>query len=192
MKNIIIVGDKYAGKSSFMNRLTNNEFSASYIHSLWTSYDKYENVNIFDSVDSNKFMHANDTYYKIADGAVIIVDVTKKEAFDSVERWKHKILRLRCQNIPIMIVGNKIDQCKPEQKDHVAYISCKSNVNVKQSFDTFIEKVQPHPTNISVSVWTWIASWIPEWQALPYHLEHWKQIVMNQIPQHVSNLGVHE
>lgn len=192
MKNIIIVGDKYSGKSSFVKRVTNDDFSGSYIHSLTTCYERYLDANIFDSVDSNKFTTANDAYYKIADAAIIIVDTTKENAFLNVTNWKEKILKLRCQNIPIQVVGNKIDMCDVHRRENVEYVSCKSGVNVRESFKNFIETVEPCPVNISITVWTWVYSWIPQIKGLPYRLEEFWHLVIDRIPLRASIEDVRE
>lgn len=192
MKNIIVVGDKYSGKSSFVRRLTTGDFSSSYIHSLTTCYEKYLNTHIFDSVDSDKFTAVNDEYYKIADGAIIIVDVTKKNAFLNIKKWKDKVLNIRCQNIPVQVIGNKIDMCDVYRDKNVEYVSCKSGKNVKESFQKFIETVESHPINISVTVWTWVYSWIPQIKNFPYRLEEFWQIVIDRIPLHTSIEDDHE
>jgi GTP-binding nuclear protein Ran len=85
-----------------------------------------------------------DGYYISAHCAIIMFDVASRITYDHVPDWYRDINRL-CQDIPVVIVGNKVDLTdrKVKAKDITFYhkkniqyfeISGKSNYNVDKPF----------------------------------------------------------
>ena len=85
-----------------------------------------------------------DGYYIQADCAIIMFDVTSRISYKSVPNWHRDLVRV-CENIPIVLVGNKVDvkdrkvkakQINFHRKKNLAYydISAKSNYNFDKPF----------------------------------------------------------
>jgi GTPase SAR1 family protein len=49
-----------------------------------------------------------DGYYIQADCAIIMFDVTSRISYKTVPNWHRDLVRV-CENIPIVLVGNKVD-----------------------------------------------------------------------------------
>jgi small GTP-binding protein len=146
MLNILLLGDSRVGKSSFMYRLTNKTFSPSYIATIGLGLGEYESVIVHDTAGDDRFKTLQSVYYRHADGALIIFDVTDKRTEDSVAAYREEILNVSCQKIPVMVLGNKIDLLEtPPSKEGVSYISCKSGENVVESIQKFIPLLTENP-----------------------------------------------
>ena len=46
---------------------------------------------------------------KEAKGALLVFDVTRPETFNNIETWYKEVVQVNGDNIPIIVVGNKID-----------------------------------------------------------------------------------
>jgi len=85
-----------------------------------------------------------DGYYINGQAAIIMFDVTARLTYKRVPNWYRDITRV-CENIPIVLVGNKVDikdrKVTPKQitfhrKKNLQYydISAKSNYNFEKPF----------------------------------------------------------
>jgi len=150
MVNILLLGDSRVGKSSLLYRLTEDKFSESYIATLGKNVAVYEDVVIHDTSGNERFSELNELYYCHADGAVIMYDVTI--GHETVDTWKTRLLEVNRQEIPILIVGNKIDMTSDyDEIDEVKYVSCKTGENIKTALDSFIPLLKENP-KISIAV----------------------------------------
>ena len=96
-----------------------------------------------------------DGYYIGGQAAIIMFDVTARVTYKSVPHW-HKDLTRVCENIPIVLCGNKIDcrdrKVKPRdiqfhRKKNLQYydISAKSNYNFEKPFLYIVRKLTANP-----------------------------------------------
>jgi len=114
----IIVGDKAVGKSSIVRRFVENRFSLDYrstlgLNVLSHSLNFYGNevyLSLWDVGAQKYFKRFRKTYYIGAQAAFIVFDVCKRDSFANVKVWYKELEDfLDKKNIPIVIVGNKID-----------------------------------------------------------------------------------
>jgi len=146
----IIVGDKAVGKSSIVRRFVENRFSLDYrstlgLNVLSHSIRFYGNevcFSLWDLGGQEYFKRFRKTYYIGAQAAFIVFDVCKRDSFANVKVW-YKELKdfLHKKNIPIVIVGNKIDlsdQRKVQYKDGMALVDELTRENTDSDF-SYIE-----------------------------------------------------
>ena len=71
--------------------------------------------NTWDTAGQEKFGGLRDGYYINGQCAIIMFDVTSRITYKNVPTW-HKDLTRVCENIPIVLCGNKVDikVCVPE------------------------------------------------------------------------------
>jgi small GTP-binding protein len=114
----IIVGDKAVGKSSIVRRFVENKFAFDYrstlgLNILSHSMALYGNevyFSIWDVGAQAYFRRFRKTYYIGAQAAFIVFDVCQRNSFANVKVWFKELEDfLERINIPIVIVGNKID-----------------------------------------------------------------------------------
>jgi len=105
----------------------------------------------WDTAGQEKFGGLRDGYYIHGQCAVIMFDVTSRLTYKNVPTWHRDICRV-CENIPIVLCGNKVDvknrQVKPKQvtfhrKKNLQYyeISAKSNYNYERPFEYLARKL---------------------------------------------------
>ena len=66
-------------------------------------------LNLWDTAGQEKLGGLREGYYIGAHCAIIMFDVTSRVTYKNVPKW-HKDLTRICENIPIVLVGNKVDQ----------------------------------------------------------------------------------
>ena len=72
-------------------------------------HDSIINLNVWDTAGEEKYHAMAPIFYRGADGAVVIFDVTKKETFNRATKWFHELNEFAEGNPKIILVGNKID-----------------------------------------------------------------------------------
>jgi GTP-binding nuclear protein Ran len=85
-----------------------------------------------------------DGYYINANCAILMFDVTSKQTYKNIPSWYRDVYRV-CDNIPMVLVGNKVDisdrkvkakEITFHRKKNLQYydISAKSNYNYEKPF----------------------------------------------------------
>lgn len=149
---LILVGDGGVGKTTFVKRHLTGEFEKKYmptmgveVHPLPFSTSCGEVVfNCWDTAGQEKFGGLRDGYYIGGKAAIIIFDVTARITYKNVPHWYKDLIRV-CEQMPIVLCGNKVDckdrKVKPKdihfhRKKNLQYydISAKSNWNFEKPF----------------------------------------------------------
>jgi len=160
---LILVGDGGVGKTTFVKRHRTGEFEKKYVATMGVEVNPlpfYTNLgqvvfNCWDTAGQEKFGGLRDGYYIGGQAAIIMFDVTARVTYKSVPIW-HKDLQRVCENIPIVLCGNKVDckdrKVKPKdityhRKKNLQYydISAKSNYNFEKPFLYLIRKLAGNP-----------------------------------------------
>uniref|UniRef100_A0A673KHP4 GTP-binding nuclear protein Ran n=1 Tax=Sinocyclocheilus rhinocerous TaxID=307959 RepID=A0A673KHP4_9TELE len=139
---LVLVGDGGTGKTTFVKRHLTGEFEKKYVATLGVEVHplvfhtnrgaiKY---NVWDTAGQEKFGGLRDGYYIQAQCAIIMFDVTSRVTYKNVPNWHRDLVRV-CENIPIVLCGNKVD-IKDTYEEFVLYydISAKSNYNFEKPF----------------------------------------------------------
>ena len=149
---IILIGNASVGKTSIFNKFINGEFSKTYkstitveCKSKYLKLDKnlFAKLNIWDTCGTEIYRAVTQQYYRGAQGAIVIFDLTKQNTFNDLKKWIKDIKSCGEKNIQILIVGNKLDligQRKVTQSQAVNF--CREN-NYK-----YIEASAKDGTNI--------------------------------------------
>jgi len=166
---ILLSGDSGVGKTSLMLRFTTDEFTSSYLCTIGIDF-KVKTINlgskniklqIWDTAGQERFRNLTSSYYRGADGIMIIYDITVKESFDNVDKWIKEINEHAGKNCSKLLVGNKTDLIKYrtvqyEQAKafadgtHIPFIevSVKDNVNVDTAFITLATEIEKNKQNL--------------------------------------------
>lgn len=149
---IILIGNASVGKTSIFNKFINGEFSKTYkstitveCKSKYLKLDKnlFAKLNIWDTCGTEIYRAVTQQYYRGAQGAIVIFDLTQQNTFNDLKKWIKDIKSCGEKNIQILIVGNKLDligQRKVTQSQAVNF--CREN-NYK-----YIEASAKDGTNI--------------------------------------------
>lgn len=149
---LILVGDGGVGKTTFVKRHITGEFEKRYVATLGVEVYPlkfYTNLgpiqfNVWDTAGQEKFGGLRDGYYIQGQCAIIMFDVTSRITYRSVPNWHRDLTRV-CENIPIVLCGNKVEvkdrkvkakQITFHRKKNLQYfeISAKANYNFEKPF----------------------------------------------------------
>ena len=64
--------------------------------------------NVWDTAGQEKFGGLRDGYYIQGQCAILMFDVSSRVTYKNVPNWHRDLVRV-CENIPIVLVGNKVD-----------------------------------------------------------------------------------
>merc|ERR1719258_606585 len=113
---LVLVGDGGVGKTTLVKRHLTGEFEKKYIPTLGVEVHPLKfttncgtlTFNVWDTAGQEKFGGLRDGYYIQGQCAIIMFDVTSRITYKNVPNWHRDIVRV-CENIPIVLVGNKVD-----------------------------------------------------------------------------------
>lgn len=66
-------------------------------------------MQIWDTAGQERFRTITSSYYRGANGVIIVYDVTYRESFNNVEKWMNEIRRYAAPDVSILLVGNLND-----------------------------------------------------------------------------------
>lgn len=113
---IIILGESNVGKTCLLRKYKNDEFQDSIMSTIGIDTvskrivldDKNIMLNIWDTAGQERFFSITKSYYRNADGILLIFDLVDDRTFSSVDRW-YKNIKEESGNTPLFLVGNKKD-----------------------------------------------------------------------------------
>ena len=178
---VILVGDGGCGKTTFVKRHLTGEFEKHYVATIGAEVHpmnfktNYGEVRfcVWDTAGQERFAGLRDGYYIGATCAIIMFDVTSRITYKNVPTWYRDITRVT-ENIPIVLLGNKVDvkdrkvkarQINFHRKKNIQYydVSAKSNYNFEKPFLylsrtlskktdlVFVEEVALEPPSVAIS-----------------------------------------
>ena len=71
--------------------------------------NKIINLNVWDTAGEEKYHAMAPIFYRGAQGAVVIFDMTNRETFKRATKWFHELKEFAEGNPKMILVGNKID-----------------------------------------------------------------------------------
>ena len=160
---VLILGDSSVGKTCFLLKYTDKVFNEVYMSTIGLDYrlkaltlksGKKVKLQIWDTAGQDRFRTITKNYYKGAHGIILIYDVTNTDTYDNVENWISQIKEEASPNVVIYLVGNKVDMedkrkvtteegQKVADENNLPFIetSAKSDINVNETFDNLVEKM---------------------------------------------------
>ena len=88
--------------------------------------------NVWDTAGQEKFGGLRDGYYIQGQCAIIMFDVTARVTYKNVPNWHRDLVRV-CENIPIVLCGNKVDIKDRKVKAKTIVFHRKKNLQVRCS-----------------------------------------------------------
>lgn len=187
---IILVGDGGVGKTTFVKRHVSGEFEKRYVPTIGVEvhpmlfHTNYGPMcfNMWDTAGQEKFGGLRDGYYIQGNGGILMFDVTARVTYKNVPNWHRDLTRV-CENIPIVLVGNKVDikdravKAKNivfHRKKNLQYydISAKSNYNYEKPFLWLARKLTGKSDLVFVSAPALLP---PEVQIDPAMIQKWEK-----------------
>ncbi|KAI9492138.1 P-loop containing nucleoside triphosphate hydrolase protein [Zychaea mexicana] len=166
---LLLIGNSGVGKSSLLLRFTDDTFlppdevSATIgvdfkVSMMNLNGDTYK-LTIWDTAGQERFRTLTSSYYRGAQGVILVYDVCNRETFDALKTWMNEVnTYCSSQDVVKMIVGNKVDKdgsrvvsykegAELARKLQTLFIECsaKTKVGVKEAFEELVEKIIETP-----------------------------------------------
>ena len=117
MVKIVLIGDSTVGKTNIMSKYLKGQFMESSkatigveFHSKIFNHEGHKiNAQMWDTAGQEKYKSISASYFKGSKGAFIVYDITKKDTFDSIEKWLNELKLNGDPGIVTFIIGNKND-----------------------------------------------------------------------------------
>jgi small GTP-binding protein len=150
---VIILGNTTAGKTSVFRRLNGEEFSPFTTMSLKIDfrliskqyYNQTFEIDLWDTFGQERFHSLMPMYYRGADAAIVIYDVTSRETFDTLSKWFEELEEKSDENISIILIANKCDE---KSKRQVEFCEGQGLMNGNAKICKFFEVSAKFDTNL--------------------------------------------
>ncbi|XP_010449020.1 PREDICTED: GTP-binding nuclear protein Ran-2-like isoform X1 [Camelina sativa] len=113
---LLIVGDAGTGKTTFVKRHLTGEFEQNYEPTVGVDVQPLEfftnrgkiRFECWDTAGQEEYRGLKDAHYVQGQCAIIMFDVRSRATYHNLDTW-YRDLRRVCENIPIVLCGNKVE-----------------------------------------------------------------------------------
>ena len=117
MIKVCMLGASGVGKSSILKRFVNDEFEEREPTTLGSAFQEkvvnYKGASyrfqIWDTAGQEKFAPLAHIYYRDAEIAFLVYDITNKDSFGTLREWYAELKEKGPKGIMICVLGNKLD-----------------------------------------------------------------------------------
>jgi len=114
---IVLLGEGCVGKTSITLRYCQNKFNDTHQTTIQASFlrkrlpvgNQMVNLAIWDTAGQERFHALGPIYYRDADGALLVYDVSDRDSFLKVQMWVKELRKMLGTQVTLAIAGNKID-----------------------------------------------------------------------------------
>jgi small GTP-binding protein len=114
---VVLVGDEQVGKTCMISYLITSHFQSTTSPTIGAAFQTYLvatsrgpiTMQIWDTAGQEKYRALTPLYYRSADIAILVYDVTQIPSFNGLEKWVHELAEKAPSNLQIVVVGNKTD-----------------------------------------------------------------------------------
>ncbi|XP_076471310.1 ras and EF-hand domain-containing protein homolog isoform X8 [Babylonia areolata] len=148
MYKVVLAGDAAVGKSSFIVRLCKGKFVPNLSSTLGVDFQtKLVEVDghsvalqLWDTAGQERFRSIAKSYFRRADGVLLMYDCTYERSFLNVRDWVEAIEESSPKKIPIMLAANKTDQRQEMQQQGRRVVRYEDGQRLSREIDSlFIE-----------------------------------------------------
>jgi len=160
---LLLIGDSGVGKSCLLLRFADDTYTDSYISTIGVDFKirtvdldgKVIKLQIWDTAGQERFRTITSSYYRGAQGIIVVYDMTDQESFNNVKQWLNEIDKYASENVNKLLVGNKSDLESKKVVDSATAqafadeigipfleTSAKSATNVEQAFMTMAATIK--------------------------------------------------
>jgi len=160
---IVLIGEASVGKTSIIYQFIDKIFQEDLQSTIGGTFNsksikcnnnKTLNLEIWDTAGQERYRCVTKMFYKEADVAILVYDITSKSSFEELKNyWVEQVLEASPKNIMLVIVANKSDLIDNEQVDEEEarnyakkvkadffVISAKENNSVNELFKSIAKK----------------------------------------------------
>ncbi|OQR70314.1 ras-related protein Rab-18-like [Tropilaelaps mercedesae] len=164
---ILLMGEASVGKTCLLIRFAEDVFDEAVTSTIGfdckrkviTVNDEQVKVAFWDTAGSERFHTLTNAYYRGAQGAILVYDVTCRESFERLDYWLSELdMYGTYSNVVKMLVGNKVDkeaERKTSRREGMIYAlkhqmlfvetSARTSENVIDCFEELVAKILETP-----------------------------------------------
>uniref|UniRef100_A0A1B6JZ11 Ras-related protein Rab-43 n=1 Tax=Homalodisca liturata TaxID=320908 RepID=A0A1B6JZ11_9HEMI len=154
---IVLIGDCGTGKTCVVQRFKSGTFIERHGNTIGVDFSmktvtvdgKKVKLQIWDTAGQERFRTITQSYYRSANGVIIVYDITKRSSFLGLQRWIEEVRRYTASNVMLVLIGNKCDletlrevefaeaEAMCEYIPEILYVmetSARENTNVEHAF----------------------------------------------------------
>jgi len=167
---LLLIGNSSVGKSSLLLRFTDDDFLSEEETTATIGVDfkvkqlqiddRRFKLSIWDTAGQERFRTLTSSYYRGAQGVVLVYDVSNRQSFQSLASWFKEISTYCSPEVVKIIVGNKVDKemfsrqvTKKEAEEYAEKMGClfvecsaKTKVNVEEAFRELVLRIIDTPS----------------------------------------------
>ncbi|KAJ6784114.1 hypothetical protein PWT90_08959 [Aphanocladium album] len=122
---LVLLGEAAVGKSSLVLRFVNNDFQenkeptigAAFLTQKCNLPTRTIKFEIWDTAGQERFASLAPMYYRNAQAALVVYDITKPTSLIKAKHWVAELQRQASPGIVIALVGNKLDLASESSGD---------------------------------------------------------------------------
>jgi len=168
---VVLLGEGNTGKTSLFTMYIHGDFNNKHVITVQAGFETKKIVlpnnqrvelAIWDTAGQERFHTLGVFYYRNADGAVLVYDITDANSFERVQTWVKELHKIVGPDIVLAIVGNKMDLernrvvSKDQAEKYAAEVgavhystSAKLNTGVKELFSDITRRIVEKDTEMS-------------------------------------------
>ncbi|KAG8509136.1 EF-hand calcium-binding domain-containing protein 4B [Galemys pyrenaicus] len=120
---IVFVGNSSVGKTSFLRRFCEDRFSPGMAATVGIDYrvktvcvdDSQVALQLWDTAGQERYRCITQQFFRKADGVIVMYDLTARQSFLSVRQWLSSVEEAVGDHLPVLLLGNKIDNEKERE-----------------------------------------------------------------------------
>jgi len=164
---LVLLGESSVGKSSLVLRFVKGQFhefqestiGAAFLTQTVQIDDTTVKFEIWDTAGQERYHSLAPMYYRGAQAAIVVYDISNKETFQKAQTWIKELQRQANPNIVIALAGNKLDLAN---KRAVSYEEAKQYAD--ETSLLFMETSAKTAANV-MDIFTSIAKKLPKNEA---------------------------
>mmetsp|Transcript_34828 Transcript_34828/g.87614 ORF Transcript_34828/g.87614 Transcript_34828/m.87614 type:complete len:198 (+) Transcript_34828:178-771(+) len=114
---LVLLGESAVGKSSLVLRFVRGQFldyqestiGAAFLTQTVCLNDTTVKFEIWDTAGQERYHSLAPMYYRGAQAAIVVYDITNADSFERAKNWVKELQRQGNPNIVIALAGNKVD-----------------------------------------------------------------------------------
>jgi len=120
---LVLLGESAVGKSSLVLRFVKGQFlefqestiGAAFLTQTVCLNDLTVKFEIWDTAGQERYHSLAPMYYRGAQAAIVVYDITSRDSFERAKAWVKELQRQGNPNIVIALTGNKLDLAQNRQ-----------------------------------------------------------------------------
>lgn len=169
---VLLIGDAGVGKSSILLQFTDGYFNDNLQSTIGVDFKvkvmdvagpdgrpRRVKVTIWDTAGQERFRTLTSSYYRGAQGIILVYDVTRRETYENLNTWLQEAEQYTQgvgKEVVKLLVGNKVDKPRAIKRDEAEGFarskgmlfmeaSAKTKEGIAQVFNEIVQKILENP-----------------------------------------------